>query len=133
MSWFVHHVNLMTFDLDKSIAFFDQVFGMENVEPPYGEHYTYRRRVGWFDNGPGTTQVHLSPPDPNFAAKHGIHVNPTIGGHVAIQVDDIHRAKAQLDALGIYASPPQPFAVEGHLQMYSLDPAGNGIEIIQAT
>ncbi len=132
MAWNVQHVALPAYDLSVSIAYFERVFGMRNSEPRFIDNHIHRRQVGWFEPGDGTTLVHLSPPSANFGINHGVHLNPSLRGHLAIEVEDAGTVKARLDALDVYATEPKIIAYEGFLQMYTYDPSANCIEIIQA-
>ncbi|MDH3307991.1 MAG: glyoxalase, partial [Acidimicrobiia bacterium] len=59
------------------------------------------------------------------------YVNPSLHGHVAIEVDDIEQVKQRLNARGVYFADPGHWAVEGLYQIYVIDPSMNCVEINQ--
>jgi catechol 2,3-dioxygenase-like lactoylglutathione lyase family enzyme len=132
MSWTIHHVNLPTPNLSASLHFYEKVLGlgMRNQAPDFGSDYHGPPTLGWIVSEQGP-QIHLSVPNPNFAQTHNFHVNPTLKGHVAITVDDLELVYDNLRENGIYCTPVQPFAIRGHMQMYTTDPCGNTLEFNQ--
>ncbi len=73
--------------------------------------------------------LHLIQPDPEFARKNHLDHNPSIGGHVALQVDDLDAVIQRLDAAGIPYSLTGTFAIPGMRHLYCYDPSMNLIEI----
>ena len=68
-------------------------------------------------------------PEPEFARLNGLDHNPSIGGHVALQTDDLDGVIARLDAAGIAYSLTGEFAIPGMRHLYVCDPAMNLLEI----
>ncbi len=73
----------------------------------------------------------MSRPNPNMARDNNYFVNPSLGGHVAIEVDDIEEVKRRLEARGLYYADPGHWAVQGLYQIYVTDPSQNCVEINQ--
>jgi catechol 2,3-dioxygenase-like lactoylglutathione lyase family enzyme len=139
--WGIHHVNLQAHDVRESAAFFAEIAGMEegawdrggtqgdfSIDPsdltifPLGD-------AGTRDGNRG---LHLIRPDPLFGKRNGFVVNPSIGGHPALLVGDIHAVMARMDAAGWPYDDAGVYAMPGMHQIYTLDPAMNVIEINQA-
>jgi YD repeat-containing protein len=111
-----NHVSIHAVDLEKSVRFYTEVFGMERI-PTYNFAFPvqYLRL--------GDLQLHLFQRDADPPAFH----------HIGINVDDFETAYELVQALGIaekdsffedmYELP------DGSVQMYLRDPAGNLIEI----
>ena len=60
----------------------------------------------------------------------GEHLNYS---HVALLVEDIHAAHAELVEKGVPIDTPPKLGLEGTWQMWSHDPDGNKIEFMQYT
>ncbi len=73
--------------------------------------------------------LHLIKPDPTFARENGLDHNPSIGGHVAIQVEDLDVIIARLDSAGIAYSLTGEYAIPNMRHLYVYDPAMNLLEI----
>ena len=73
--------------------------------------------------------LHLIAPEPEFARKNGLDHNPSIGGHVAFQVDNLDAVINRLKAAGIPFSLTGTFAIPGMRHLYVYDPSMNLIEI----
>lgn len=89
MSVYIHHVALKTTDLEASVKFFQEVFGM-TVEKILGEA---PNRKLWFDQG-----VQL-----NEVASYGDGANAF--DHFAINVDDIPAVMDKVEAYGCTRLP----------------------------
>jgi catechol 2,3-dioxygenase-like lactoylglutathione lyase family enzyme len=111
-----NHVSIHADDLEESVRFYVEVFGMEKI-PTYNFAFPvqYLRL--------GDLQLHLFERDTEAAAYH----------HIGINVDDFEAAYQRARDLGaleresffedIYELP------DGSVQMYIRDPAGNLIEL----
>jgi len=141
MTWAIHHVNLPAVDVRASARFYTEIIGMAEGQwtfpPPEqtGHLSADPARLTLF---PGTTQarganagLHLIRPEHEFARKNGLDHNPSIGGHVAIQVTDLDAVIARLKAAGIPYSETGVFAIPGMRHIYVYDPAMNLLEINQ--
>ncbi|WP_112323491.1 VOC family protein [Oceanibium sediminis] len=138
MSWSIHHVNLQTTDVRKTAAFYSTVLGMEEGA------WSFPRTRGYIPANPdqlalfpdpskggGHRGLHLIAPDPRFAQENGLMHNPSIGGHLAIEVPDLGAVMARLSAAGIPFSDAGVFAIPGLHNIYAYDPAMNLVEINQ--
>lgn len=139
MSWAIHHVNLPAPDVRASAAFYRDVLGMAEgawTFPPAGQvgHISADPARLTLFSGATAAQganagLHLIAPEPAFARRNGLDHNPSIGGHVAIQVDDLDAVMARLKAAGIAFSYAPTFAIPGMRHVYVYDPAMNLLEI----
>ena len=106
----VHHVSINVTDAAESTRFYVDVLGMrlrdDRPEFPFAG--------AWLQVG--EQQVHL--------------LEPPKGQHFALQVDDIHAARVELDRHGVTVS--EPSELDGIcLQSFFTDPTGNLIELNQ--
>ncbi|SFJ30782.1 VOC family protein [Jannaschia pohangensis] len=134
MSWSIHHVNLQAKDVRATAAFYSNVLGMK--EAPWAFPKTRGYLPGDPDKlalmGDGRDShsgLHLIAPDPEFASKNNLIHNPSVGGHVAFQVNDLDAVIARLTAAGVPFSVTGEFAIPGLRHVYVNDPEGNLIEI----
>ena len=139
MSWSIHHINLQATDVRSTAKFYATVLGMVEgeweVPNIHGYIPTDPDRLALFPDpskGGGYRGMHLISPDPSFAQKNNLMHNPSIGGHVAIEVKDLQAVMKRLDAAGIPYSDAGVFAIPGLHNIYCYDPAMNLIEINQA-
>lgn len=141
MTWAIHHVNLPATDVRASAAFYAQIIGMAEGRwtfPPSdqtGHLSADPARLCLFP-GPSAAEganagLHLIRPEPEFARLNGLDHNPSIGGHVAIQVRDLDAVIARLKAAGIPYSETGVFAIPNMRHVYVYDPAMNLLEINQ--
>lgn len=112
----INHVSISALDLDASVRFYTEVFGLERVPAPKFKG----QEVAWL--ALGEQQLHLFQREgaPQFH-------------HFALDVDDFEAAYAKVRELeirddrtffgGIFELPG------GEAQMYLRDPAGNLVEI----
>jgi catechol 2,3-dioxygenase-like lactoylglutathione lyase family enzyme len=128
MELMLHHVSIVTTDLERAIAFYSDVFELDQMErPPFP--------IGgvWFSCG--AAQVHLvHHPEGTFRERR-IDNND---GHFAFRTDDFEGFVARLEACGFRADaePDDPKRMllfrngaAGFGQVYLLDPDRNIIEI----
>lgn len=125
----LHHVSLVTSDLDRSVKFYRDAFGLEQItRPPF-------KSVGaWLAFG--SFQIHLIvKPNGTFRGKSTIDTGDT---HFAIRVEDFEATVSQLAGKGFRedAAEDDPMrlllirgGVAGFPQAYLLDPDWNIIEI----
>jgi catechol 2,3-dioxygenase-like lactoylglutathione lyase family enzyme len=109
----VHHVSINVADIDRSLEFYTGVLGLtkRSDRPDIGPG-------AWLDAG--SQQVHLIQAS----------VPPNLGQHLALLVEDLPAAIADLRASGIELSDPMP--IGSNLQSFLLDPDGNAVELHQA-
>ena len=112
----INHVSLCASDLETSIQFFEDLFGMERIPTP-----NFGFPVQWLRVG--NLQIHLfqRPGD------------PPIYHHVGLTVDDFEAIYHKAVALGIHDQQTFGYHLcelpDGIVQMYLRDPAGNLIEV----
>lgn len=134
MSWRIHHVNVPAPNYSATIEFYESVFGMQDAGMPLKERdrgcFKHdRENVSWYEDG--SAQIHISRPNPNMGRDNGFFLNPSLKGHLAIEVDDIERVKANLEARDLYFADPGHWAVQDLYQLYVIDPSTNMVEINQ--
>jgi catechol 2,3-dioxygenase-like lactoylglutathione lyase family enzyme len=119
----LHHTNIRVQTVDQAREFYGRVLGLEaDPSMPWSDE----RRLIWWNVGTGN-QIHMPV---------GERVNTTpsgrpIGPHFALGVEDIEEAKRTLDAEGI--DYDQQVLPGRGLQLFVNDPAGNLVELFQAS
>lgn len=111
-----NHVSIHANDLEESLRFYIDVFGMERLpSPDFAQHVEWLRL--------GDQQLHLfhrETPAPEFH-------------HIALDVDDFEAAYLKAKELGLLDEVSFGAAVRelpgGAVQMYIRDPAGNLVEL----
>ncbi len=143
MTTTIHHVNLQANNVRASAEFYTSIVGMSEgswVFPP-------QEQVGYISADPsrmtlfpmaGASQgenagLHLITPEPAFARNNQLDHNPSIGGHVAFQVENLDSVIERLKAAGIPYSLTGTFAIPGMRHLYVYDPSMNLIEINEMT
>ncbi|MDP9374133.1 MAG: VOC family protein [Chloroflexota bacterium] len=124
-----HHLNLASADVAATAAFYRDFLGLNPIELPR-DRDAYGADIALFEDARGY-QYHIIPPDPDFAARNALPVNPLGGGHLAFRVDDIAAVRARLDAAGIPYSDMGEWAIKGWHQLFCADPDGRVIEFHQ--
>ena len=124
----IHHVALVTRDLDRAVAFYEEVFGLVRLERP-----PFATKGVWF--ACGAQQVHIIEYEPGSFRAAGVDVND---GHFAFHTDDFEGMVDKLRSLGFSedAGPDDlkrivinRNSLAGFAQVYLLDPDRNIIEI----
>jgi catechol 2,3-dioxygenase-like lactoylglutathione lyase family enzyme len=110
------HVSIHADDMDESLRFYTDVFGMRVVPSPDFEHH-----VEWLELG--DQQLHLFLRETPAPAFH----------HFGIDVDDFERAYRVASERGLFDGDVWSADVrelnDGSVQMYLRDPAGNLVEV----
>jgi hypothetical protein len=75
--------------------------------------------------------IHIVRADPSFANRYGFPHNPTIGGHPAFSVRDVHAVKVRLEMDGNLVSDAKVYAMDRTYLIYFQDPSANMIEVNQ--
>ena len=136
MTWSIHHVNLEAKDVRRAARFYETILGMTEMAwtfpPARGYIPAEPEKLALFgDRRQSHTGLHLIKADPEFAQRNGLKHNPSVGGHVAIEVDDLEAVLARLRAAGIPYSDAGVFAIPNLRNVYVEDPEGNLLEINQ--
>ena len=112
----VNHVSIRAVDMDESVRFYEDVFGMERVATPI-----FAEPVVWLQLG--EQQLHLFEVGNDVPRYH----------HVAIDVDDFEAVYLKAKERGVLDSDTFGAEVRAHpsgwVQIYLRDPAGNLIEV----
>ena len=110
------HVSIHAYDLEESLRFYVDVFGMRRVPSPDFEH-----PVEWLELG--GQQLHLFLRDTPAPEYH----------HIGIEVDDFEAAYKIARERGLFDkdawSPNVRVLNDGAVQMYLRDPARNLVEV----
>lgn len=136
----MHHISLATADLDRFIAFYRDLLGLQldRVSAIPGGLKTFENIVGMRDTRGRVAQFQLGnmqmevfcyeqplpkPGERRPACDVGIR-------HIAFDVRDIQHEYERLHAAGIdFISPPQHLAMGGVTSCYCYDPDGNIVEL----
>ena len=135
MSWYVHHVNIASSDVEASAYFLRELIGIPQgvfETPGAGKTGTFERSNDFLAVfGEENKGIHVVKPMPTFAKDNGFIHNPTIGGHFALNVPDLQAVIARLEKAGIPYTDAGVYAMKGVHQIYVYDPSFNLIEINQ--
>jgi len=110
------HVSIHAYDLEESVRFYVEVFGMQHVpSPDFAEH------VEWLQFG--DQQLHLFLTEDPAPARH----------HIGLDVHDFEAAyqvaiERDLFDDGVFGATVREL-LDGTVQMYLRDPAGNLVEV----
>ncbi|WP_179378901.1 VOC family protein [Jannaschia marina] len=134
MDWTIHHVNLETRNVRRAAAFYTDILGLTEAGWTFPSTRGYLpeepdRLALLTDGRDSHSGLHLIAPDADFAKKNNLLHNPSVGGHVAIQVRDLDAVIARLRAAGVPHSVTGEFAIPGLRHVYVTDPEGNLLEI----
>ncbi len=139
MSWSIHHVNLAANDVRQTARFYAEVLGFAEgswVFPPadkVGHISSDTAKLTVFPTNTNShgdnSGLHLIRPEAEFARKNSLDHNPSIGGHVAFQVENLDAVIEKLKAAGIPYSLTGTFAIPRMRHLYVYDPSMNLIEI----
>jgi catechol 2,3-dioxygenase-like lactoylglutathione lyase family enzyme len=141
----LHHVGITVRDLDASIRFYHDVLGLEfsNEPSPWFDGEELSRGVGVPDAAlrqvsllvGDTTLELLEYSSPPSDTDRPLGSNSLGASHVAFLVDDVHAAKAELEAKGIAFYSPVNVVDEGVLAgwrwVYFEDPDGYPLELVE--
>jgi lactoylglutathione lyase len=112
----LNHVSIHASDMEESLRFYVEVFGMERLPSP-----NFSQHVEWLRLG--DQQLHLFKRDAPAPEFH----------HIALDVDDFEAAYLKARELGILDEIAFGASIRelpgGAVQMYIRDPAGNLVEV----
>jgi catechol 2,3-dioxygenase-like lactoylglutathione lyase family enzyme len=111
-----NHVSISAVDMEESLRFYTEIFGMERLpSPDFSGHVEWLRLGG--------QQLHLFQDDDPAPQRH----------HISIDVDDFEAAYVKAKELGVLEERTFGASVRelnhGEVQMYLRDPAGNLVEV----
>jgi catechol 2,3-dioxygenase-like lactoylglutathione lyase family enzyme len=111
-----NHVSISAVDMEESLRFYTEIFGMERIpSPDFGGHVEWLRL--------GDQQLHLFQDDDPAPERH----------HISLDVDDFEAAFSKAKELGVLEERTFGASVrelnDGAVQMYLRDPAGNLVEV----
>lgn len=118
--YLIHHVSVISSDIEASLKFYVDVLGFEQIERP-----DLGFPGAWLAVG-SSQQLHLlklDNPDPTTG-------RPVHGGrdrHVALTVTDLAAVKETLDQSGVFYT----LSISGRKALFCRDPDGNAVEIIE--
>ncbi len=130
----LHHINLVTEDVDRMRAFYTDVLGLAAEDtglPTLDKTKGYAGDVAFVTDG--RIQLHLAQKDIHAGFKTGQTVNPVSRGHVAYRTQNMNAVCKNLDDAGVPYSDWGHTAVAGWHQIFFYDPEGNVVEIHQVT
>ncbi len=125
----LHHVSIVTTDLDQSVAFYRDVFGLERIERP-----PFSTDGAWFACGALQVHIIVNP----VGTFRRVATIDTADGHFAFRTDDFEGCIRGLIAKGFREDAPEgdPRRLRvrrtgpaGFPQAYLLDPDRNIVEI----
>jgi catechol 2,3-dioxygenase-like lactoylglutathione lyase family enzyme len=141
----IHHVGITVPDLDRGIAFYNGVLGLEFFDPPSPvfDEAELAERVGVPDaalrqvnlalGGSIVELLEYTAPEPPF--EHPVPPNAHGAAHLAFQVEDVEAKKAELEAAGVEFLSEVNVVDEGVLAgwrwVYSRDPFGIVLELVE--
>ena len=136
LDWGVHHMNLESLDVRKSIDFFCNVVGMTEgkwVAPVNkGDFSIDPSELAILPLSNNNRGLHVIKPDEGFGWRNNFAHNPSIGGHPAFTVKDLSALKKRLDNEDILYSDAKVYAMPGFHQIYLYDINANMLEVNQA-
>jgi catechol 2,3-dioxygenase-like lactoylglutathione lyase family enzyme len=111
-----NHVSISAVDMEESLRFYTEIFGMERIpSPDFSGHVEWLRL--------GDQQLHLFQDDSPAPERH----------HISLDVDDFEAAFVKAKELGVLEERTFGASVrelnDGAVQMYLRDPAGNLVEV----
>jgi catechol 2,3-dioxygenase-like lactoylglutathione lyase family enzyme len=133
--WGIHHVNLEASDVPEAAAFYVEIAGMTEgrwqAPAEAGDVIVDPTLVSLLSLGDFNRGIHIVRADPSFPTRYSLAHNPTIGGHPAFSVRDVHAVKARLERDGVLVSDAKVYAMDRMYQIYLQDPSANMIEVNQ--
>jgi glyoxylase I family protein len=118
----IHHVSLLTSDLQQSLAFYEGILGLEQDRRRANLKYP----GAWLQLG--GRQIHLLElPNPDPIKGRPEHVGRD--RHLALTVSDIAQLENALLAAGVELTRSR----SGRRALFCRDPDGNGLEFVEIT
>ena len=124
----IHHAAIICADYERSKRFYVDTLGLRILAENYREQRrSYKLDLALPDGG----QIELfsmpgAPARPSYPEAQGLR-------HLAFEVDDVTRAKAELEAQGIAVEPVRIDEYTGQAFVFFADPDGLPLELYQGT
>jgi catechol 2,3-dioxygenase-like lactoylglutathione lyase family enzyme len=121
------HVNIVTFDLEGTVAFYEGLLGLKRAESP-GAAFGFKG--AWMVDALGNAIVHLGlkEPDRDYGPEHQPGTVTGAVHHVALRCEDFDGAITRLQAMGI-AYRASDVATFGLRQIFVTDPNNVNLEL----
>ena len=136
LNWGIHHMNIESLDVRQSVEFFNNIAGMSEgkwVAPKNkGDFSINPNKLSIFPVSSDHKGLHIIEPDEGFAFRNNFIHNPSIGGHPAFTVKDLHKTIQLLEKKKVLFSDAKVYAMPGFHQIYLYDINSNILEINQA-
>jgi catechol 2,3-dioxygenase-like lactoylglutathione lyase family enzyme len=142
----IHHVGLTVPDLDRGIAFYNGVLGLELFDPPspvfddadLGERVgvpgAALRQVNLILGGTIVELLEYISPEPPYEDRP-VRANARGAAHVCFEVEDVEAKKSELEAAGVEFLSDVNVVDEGVLAgwrwVYFRDPFGIVLELVE--
>ncbi len=132
--WHLHHINIEVCGVATASDFYASLIGLTAgewqapLDCPISDITDNKEALALFGND-DNRGLHVVRPQPDFAKRNNLDHNPTIGGHFAIQVDDLGAVAKRLEDAGLLFSDAGCYAMAGLRQLYVYDPSMNLVEI----
>ncbi|HKN30854.1 MAG TPA: VOC family protein [Roseiarcus sp.] len=117
MAVHLHHVNILTEDLEATVAFYVEAIGLTKGDRP-----PFSFPGAWLYDG-ARPAVHL-----NLASEAPASATAAVD-HVAFAYDALDEALARLDRLKLRYTPPKPVPGTAIRQCFVKDPNGVTVEL----
>jgi catechol 2,3-dioxygenase-like lactoylglutathione lyase family enzyme len=133
VSWTYHHVNVPSSDVRRDAAFLTDLVGLRQglwtYPDGHGDLHHGADGIAYF--GVANLGLHVVRVVPSFAHERGFEHNPTVGGHPALNIDDLAGVMERAREAGLPLTDAGTYAMRGTHQAYVFDPAANLIEVNQ--
>ncbi|MBB3295205.1 glyoxylase I family protein [Mitsuaria sp. BK045] len=122
----IHHAAIICADYERSRRFYTEVLGLRVITETYRE----ARRSHKLDLAlPDGSQIELfsfpdAPPRPSYPEAQGLR-------HLAFEVDDVERGKAELEARGVSVEAVRVDELTGKRFTFFADPDGLPLELYE--
>ena len=132
--WHLHHINIEVCGVATAFDFYASLIGLTAgewqapLDCPISDITDNKEALALFGND-DNRGLHVVRPQPDFAKRNNLDHNPTVGGHFAIQVDDLGAVAKRLEDAGLLFSDAGCYAMAGLRQLYVYDPSMNLVEI----
>ena len=134
--WGIHHMNLESLDVRKSVKFFSDIAGLSEgkwIAPKNkGDFSIDPNELSIFPLSNNNRGLHIIKPDDGFGYRNNFAHNPSIAGHPAFTVKNLTELIAKLKNNNILFSDAKVYAMPGFHQIYLYDVNANMLEINQA-